>query len=148
MSDTSVVPMSRDELTAWLDGVDLPEIDDTDEVTYEIAMQILQASSPEKLFSPDQVKHAKQLVGIPFIIRELRWRRSTAKEDGTGRYAIMQCVSRDGEAFVASCGGTQVCLQLRRAELEGWLPYCVTVRAMPTSSGFTAFRLETPDNGF
>lgn len=141
-TSTEVVALSRDELKAWLSGTELPE-DATDEITYEIAMRILGARDAADLFRPDQVKHADDLIGVPFLVRSVTWRRSTKSDDGTGRYAVMECADKDGQTFMASCGGTQVVLQLRAAEQRGWLPYGVTVRAMQTAAGNTAYRLES-----
>ena len=121
----AMVPMTPEIIAAWLAGNDITEEDQTDQLDYETALRILSAETPEAALSLDDVRAIKDLIGKQFIVVSLTWRKSTKSDDGKGRYAIMQCADADGVKFMASCGGTKVVLQLRKAQLAGWLPWQV-----------------------
>lgn len=136
-----LVPMTQAMLVQWLRGEDIPDDDNSDELTYEMALKILGADSPEAALAKDDVRKVASLVGTGFAVRSVQWRRSTKSEDGAGRYAVMQCVDADGVAFLSSCGATKVVLQLRKAQLAGWLPWKVSLDATETSNNRTVYEL-------
>lgn len=141
-------PMTKELLTRWLKGEDLTEEDATPEVDYEQALRILNAESPEAALSQDDVRKVATLADTTFVIRGVTWRRSTKAEDGEGRYAVMSCVDANGEAFLSSCGATKVILQLRKAEVAGWLPWQVTLNTETTSNNRTIYELVAPEQPF
>lgn len=140
--------LSKADLTAWLRGEDISEDDNSDEITFDQAVRILSADSPEKVLSDDDVRKSESLVGQTFTILSASWRKSTKSEDGAGRYAFLSCVDAEGVPFYSSCGATKVVLQVRKAELEGWFPWTVTLGAVDTNSGRTMLQLEAPSTDF
>jgi hypothetical protein len=145
-----IVPMRKEELVAWLKGADITDDDASDELAYEMALRILQAEDASAMLAQDDVRPVRELVGEAFTVRSVAWRKSTKSENGEGRYAVMACVDRDGEAFLSSCGATKVVLQLRKAQIEGWLPMTFVLNEETTSNNRTVYELIAPpagDNG-
>jgi len=148
MTSTDLVPLTKAELTAWLSGADITEDDTTDEITYDQALRIFNAETPEEVLRDDQVRKAATLEGQTFTVLSVSWRKSTKSEDGAGRYAFMTCADPDGVKFLTSCGATKVVLQLRKAELAGWLPWTVSLDAIDTNAGRTMLQLSAPSPDF
>jgi hypothetical protein len=140
--------MSKADLTAWLTGNDITEDDTTDEITYDQAVRIFKAETAGEVLRADQVVKVASLVGQTFVILSVSWRKSTKSEDGAGRYAFLTCADENGEQFLTSCGATKVVLQLRKAELAGWLPWQVSLGAVETNNNRTMLQLEEPEAGF
>lgn len=140
--------LTRAQLVTWLNGTDITEEDQSDELDYATAMKILTAENEAAVLAKDEVRKIATLDGETFVVRDLAWRKSTKSEDGKGRYAVMHCVDGDGEAFITSCGATKVVLQLRKAQLEGWLPWAVELAISQTSNGRTVYELTAPTEPF
>lgn len=140
-----MVPMTPELITAWLAGEDITEEDATDEFDFATAMKILGAESPEAALAQDDVRKFADLVDHQFVVTAVTWRKSTKSDDGKGRYAVLSCVDANGEAFLTSCGATKVVLQVRKAQLDGWLPWQVQASSTETSNGRTVFELVMPD---
>lgn len=143
-----MVPMTPELITAWLAGEDITEEDATDEFDFATAMKILGADSPEAALAQDDVRPFKTLIDTQMVISAVTWRKSTKSDDGKGRYAVLSCVDKDGVAFLTSCGATKVVLQVRKAQLDGWLPWQVQASSTETSNGRTVFELVMPDEPF
>lgn len=140
--------LSKEALTAWLSGADIAEDDNTDEITFEQAQRIFGAADAAAVLADDAVLKIKDLVGQAFTVLSVSWRKSTKSEDGAGRYAFMTCVNSDGEQFLTSCGATKVVLQLRKAELEAWLPWQVQLDAVDTNNNRQMLQLIAPEAPF
>lgn len=136
--------LDKADLVRWMQGADITEDDNTDEMTYDLAMRILQAENQAEALSKDDVRPVKDLIEDTFVVHGVTWRKSTKSEDGAGRYAVMQCTDADGVKFLSSCGATKVVLQLRKAELEGWFPWKVQLDAVTTSNNRTVYELAPP----
>lgn len=143
-----MVPMTPALITAWLAGEDITEEDATDEFDFATAMRILGAETPEAVLAQDDVRPFKSLVDTQLVITAVTWRRSTKSDDGKGRYAVLSCVDKDGLQFLTSCGATKVVLQVRKAQLDGWLPWQVQVSSSETSNQRTIYELVLPDEPF
>lgn len=146
MSKSEIVTLTKGELAAWLDGADLPEVDDPDEAVYEISLRYLAANSVDALLEPQTVLHANEYRDRPFTVLAVDWRRSRLDGQGPGRFAVLQIVTADGEPAVMTCGATQAMVQLGRlVELDA-LPVDVVLRSTdrPTSSGGFPLWLERP----
>lgn len=148
MTGTEVQTLTQAELVAWMRGTDIPDDDNTDELTYDLALRILQADDEATVFAQDDVRPVASLVGATFLIRKVQWRKSTKSEDGAGRYALLSCTDSDGVNFLTSCGATKVVLQVRKAELAGWLPWKVELTAQTTSANRTVYELTAPRPDF
>jgi hypothetical protein len=148
MTGTELVSETKTELVHWMQGADIDEDDNTDEMTYALAQRILGADTPEKVVEVDDVRPTRVLAGTTFTVTGIVWRRSTKTENGPGRYALMHCVDEDGVAFLSSCGATKVILQLRKFEHEGWLPATFTLSSQETAAGRTVLELVAPKGLF
>lgn len=143
-----MVPMTPELIAAWLAGEDITEEDATDEFDFATAMKILGADSQEAALARDDVRKFADLIGKQMVITAVTWRRSTKSDDGKGRYAVLSCVDIDGVPFLTSCGATKVVLQVRKGQLDGWLPWQVEVSATETSNGRTVYELVMPEAPF
>lgn len=143
-----MVPMTQELIVAWLAGEDITEEDATDEFDYATAMKILGADTPEAALAQDDVRKFADLVGKQIVITAVTWRKSTKSDDGKGRYAVLSCADADGVPFLSSCGATKVVLQVRKGQLDGWLPWQVEVSASETSNGRTVYELVMPTPDF
>lgn len=143
-----LVPLDKATLVGWLNGDDISDDDESDDLVYEQALKILQAEDAAAVLERDQVVKVADLVGQTFTVLGVSWRKSTKQEDGKGRYALMRCVDHEGAQFLASCGATKVVLQLRKAEISGWLPWTVEMSSESTSNNRTIFELVAPSPDF
>lgn len=148
MTSTELQTLTQAELVAWMKGTDIPDDDNTDELTYELALRILQADDEAAVLARDDVRPVASLIGSTFLIRSVNWRKSTKSEDGAGRYALLSCTDTDGVNFLTSCGATKVMLQVRKAELAGWLPWKVELTSQTTSNNRMVFELTAPRADF
>lgn len=137
-----VSELSKDELTRWLSGVDLPDNGESDEGDYEAALRILGADTLEKALAPDDVRKSESLIDTSFVVTSVRWNQSTKLDRGPRRYAFLSCVDLDGVKFYTSIGGTYPVLALARMERDGDFPVKVKLTGTTTGSGNTMTRLE------
>lgn len=127
---------------ALLDGTLEVEVDPA-KMSRAIVERILEAPS-EAVFEPDQVIHARDLLGRPFKVRGVRWFPSSFDE-GPAVYAVADSVMLDtGEICVVTLGATRALAQLYRAVKDGLLPIDVRVveATRPTAAGFYPYHLE------
>lgn len=143
-----LVPLTPEMVGKWLEGSDLPEVADAEEIALADAVRILSADNEEEALRPTDKRESKQMVGVPFVVHAVTWLRSTKSEDGKGRYALMSCTDEQGDSFIMSCGATKVVLQLRKAQLDRWLPWQVQMESTTTNSGNTVFSLVAPEKPF
>lgn len=141
-------PLTPELVKAWLDGDALTEDDVAEFDAFALAQKILGADTPEKVLSQDDIRKSAELVGETFAILGVVWRKSVKREDGKGRYAVLSCADEDGAGFMWSCGATKVVLQVRKAQLEKWLPWVVTLNSEETNSGNTVYELVAPSPDF
>lgn len=140
--------LDKATLVAWMRGDEITDDDTTDDLTFELALRILQAEDADAALAKDDVRPVATLIGETFVVHGVTWRKSTKSEDGAGRYAVMSCTDADGVKFLSSCGATKVVLQLRKAELEGWFPWKVQLDAVTTSNNRTVYELAPPASDF
>lgn len=144
MSD-ELVKMSKDEIAVWLSGSELPEIENADEITLQIALRIVNAATAQDVLAPQEVLHGDEYVGKPFVVRDVSWRRSRVAGAAAGRYAFMDIVDANGEPQVMTCGSVQVVLQLGKLQAMDALPCKVVICTTdaPTAAGGFPLWLET-----
>lgn len=143
-----MVPVTKEQIAAWLRGEDLTEEDETPEVDLEEALRILSAETPGETLKVNELRKIDDLAGSPFTVLSVTWRKSTRSDDGTGRYAVIRCASADGEEFLTTCGATKVVLQLRKFQVAGWLPATFELRVTETSNNRTVKELVAPSPDF
>jgi hypothetical protein len=141
---------SLDEFDAILTGqAEPPEIvDDPDEISRQIIMQLLSAESEAELESFGQTLGWGDAEGIPMQISGFRWRPSSFDEGGPV-YVIVNAFRLDtGEAVVLTTGSGNVLAQLSWLARNGRLPGAVRelVKAeKATARGYHPLQLRTPD---
>lgn len=143
-----LVPLTKTELVAWLNGDDILEDDDNDELAYELAVRILSAEDETAVFKQDDVRKPETMADRDFVVRSISWRKSTKSKSGKGRFALMNCADHDGLPFIMSCGATKVVLQLRKAEISGWFPWHVVLNVETTSNNRDIYELVAPTPDF
>ena len=148
MASTELVPMTKTELVAYLQGVDLGDATDTTESEYDLAIKILGAETLDKALEPDDVRKSETLVGTTFVVQSCSWRRSFQHDKAGRRYGFLTCVDADGVTFYTSMGGSQPVLLLTRLVRDDGLPAQLTFTETETGSGNTMTRLEIPSPDF
>lgn len=148
MTEAQVVTLTRDELSAWVRGDDIETVDADGEIDYAQAMDILSAETPADVLAKLEVVPESDLIGTTFTVLSVHWRKGNRSEAGNNRFAFVRCSSINGEPFGTSMGGGKVILQLRKLELEGWLPCTVSYGDVETSSGRHMRELVVPTTSF
>lgn len=118
--------------------------EDPEAISLAIVERILNATSVEEVLTPNQVVHARDIIGVPLNVTGIRWLESDF-ESGPGMYAIMDCVRADTDAhLVVSCGGQNVLAQLWKLNDLGAFPARVVIQQAPrpTKAGFLPLWLE------
>lgn len=139
-----LVEMTNEMFTAWINGDDIEEEDGDDFDVYALARQILGAESEAEALKQDDVRKPADMHDERFTILSVVWRKSVKSDSGKGRYAVLRCVDGDGTPFLMTCGAVKVVLQVRKAQLEGWLPWTVVLNAETTASNRTVLELVAP----
>jgi hypothetical protein len=148
MTGQEVVTLTKDELKAWVRGDDIETVDADGELDYAQAMEILQAETPRDALANLEVRPENGLWGTTFTVVSIHWRKGDKNADGNNRYAFCRCADSDGVQFGTSLGGGKVILQLRKFEVEGWLPATFTYEAVETNNGRHLRQLVVPEGQF
>lgn len=148
MTKAEVVTLTKDELTKWVRGDDIQTVDSDGEIDLAQAMEILAAETPADVLAKLEMVPETQLIDTTFTVLSIHWRKGDKSDAGNNRYAFLRCVDSAGVQFGTSMGGGKVILQLRKFELEGWLPATVTYESIETNSGRHMRQLVTPSNDF
>lgn len=122
---TDLVPLNQVR-EAVISGY-VPEVVDTEALALEFAERLMQAKTPEQLFSVAEAVSAESILGEPFALLDAQFLKSDFDEGGFSVYALLRCANADGEAFAVTCGGRNVVVQCLRAKEEGWLPRLVRI---------------------
>lgn len=122
---TALVPLAQVR-EAVLSGY-VPEYTDPEELAREFALRLLQAETPEELFSVTEAVKAEDLFGELFELRDVNFLRSDYADQGLSVYALLRCHNQARGSFAVTCGGQNVVVQCLRALEEGWLPRTVTI---------------------
>lgn len=136
-----------DQFDAILTGqADPPEvIDDPEQISREIIMQLLAAESDDDLQNFGSATGWRDLLGVPVELRGFKWRPSTFDEGGP-IYVIVQGIRMDtGEGVVLTTGSSNVLAQLsnmaRRGTLVGGV-WKMCQADKTTAAGFRPLHLE------
>jgi hypothetical protein len=148
MTGQEVVTLTKDELKAWVRGDDIETVDQEGELDYAQAMEILTAETPKDALANLEVRPESTLQGTTFTVVSIHWRKGNKNEDGNNRYAFCRCADADGIPFGTSLGGGKVILQLRKFEVEGWLPATFTYESVETNSGRSMRQFVVPAEAF
>lgn len=141
--------MALDEFDRILTTGEAPPeiVDDPNEISREIIMQLLAAETDEQLESFGAAVGWRELEGVPVEIRGFRWRRSDF-EEGAAVYVIVNATRLDnGEAVVLTTGSANVMAALSNMARRGTLIGAVRVleRGEKTKAGYYPLWLKTPE---
>lgn len=100
---------------------------DSSDATMAIIARTLRASTVEEILRNDQAVSSDDYVGKPFVMREVRFSRSTFEGDGPQFFAIAQCVNQDGEPFVLTTGAARVLSQAFKLRKAKALPISLVI---------------------
>ncbi len=151
--ETPMVTVTTDEAGEQVTDLDIVRdalLDST--LEYEVDPEKMARAIVERIlrepaasvFKPDDIRHARDLIGQPFRIRGVSWYPS-AFEEGPAIYAACDAVVlATGELCVVTVGSTRGLAQLYRAVKDGMFPIDVRVveALRPTSRGFYPYHLE------
>lgn len=153
MSTTDIAVRSSNDLAA-LDEFDAiltgqsepPEIiDDPEEISRQIIMQLLAASSDEELSNFGSAVGWRDLEGVPILLSGFRWRPSSFDEGGPV-YVIVNGTRTDtGEQLVLTTGSSNVLAQLSNMARRGVLVGATWKLVKPdkaTANGYYPLHLE------
>lgn len=128
-------------------------VPDSDEAARAIeeamAAGILTADDQAGTFLDASLHGWDEYPDVPVRVERVRWNASSF-DAGLPVYAVVELVRLDtGEKMTVDCSSTICCAQLRKWELEGWLPTEVTLQKLKqTSRGYTPFRLFPLEQSF
>lgn len=125
-TSTQLVPLAQVR-EAVLSGY-VPEYTDPEELAKEFALRLMQAQTPEELFSVTEAIKAEELLGELFELRDVQFLRSDYSDMGLSVYALLRCWNEQRGTFAVTCGGQNVVVQCLRALEEQWLPRTVTIQ--------------------
>ena len=140
---------SLDEFDAILTGqIDAPPaevIDDPAEISRQIIMQLLGATTDEELQNFGNAQGWRELEGLPILLKGFRWRPSSFDEGGPVYVVVNGYRTDTGEAVVLTTGSANVLAQLSNMARRGTLVDSVwrLVKAeKETSRGYRPLHLE------
>lgn len=120
-------------------------ITDPEETALAIVRQILEAPDAEAVLEMAGTTGARDMLGVPFRVRALRFMKSSF-EEGSPVFAVVDIIRKDtGESTVMTCGGTNVTAQLARLQqldaLDRDLQIVQTEK--PTTAGYYPLWLQS-----
>lgn len=137
-----------DEFDQILLGLaDAPEVvDDPEQISREILMQLLGAKSDEELTNFGNATGWRELENQPVFLDGFRWRPSEY-EEGAPVYVIVNAIHAEtGEVLILTTGSGNVLAQLSNLARRGQLPsptaWRIVKAAKQTANGYYPLHLE------
>jgi hypothetical protein len=127
-----------DSMVALINDAKSRAVEDPEAVAKAITNRILEAESVEDVLSPQECRHARELLDVPLRFFDLHFNQSDF-EEGAGFYAIANCEDvESGDRFAVACGGRNVMAQLLRLHQIGAFPIDLKFEQArrPTRQGF------------
>jgi hypothetical protein len=132
------------ELAILGEGEYTASVEDAEQIGKEIVYRIMSAESEDELFTQSATLSAKDLLGVPLLIKNVRWNTSRYGDEGPKVFAIIEAERMDnGDRELITCGSRNVMAQLLRAGQMGKLPMEVPLKFQEneTASGYGALWL-------
>ena len=119
-------------------------------VQYEIIGRILKAETVDDVLEGGSLTHARDFLGVPFALTDVRFNRATAGGDGPDFYAVLTGADEHGEKVMISCGARKVLAQAWKLKDMGALPVAVELAEAerPSSNGYKVMWLEKASRSF
>ena len=132
-------------LTGQIDAPPTEVIDDPAEISRQIIMQLLGATTDEELQNFGNATGWRELEGVPILLKGFRWRPSSFDEGGP-LYVIVNGFRADtGEAVVLTTGSANVLAQLSNMARRGTLVdsvWALERAKKDTAAGYRPLHLE------
>ncbi len=128
--------------------------EDPEQISREIVMQLLAATSDDELQAIGNAQGWRELIGVPVVLKGFRWRPSTFRTDdgkvqGSAVFFVVQGVNREtGEQLILTTGSRNVLAQLCNLAQRGTLVDSVwkLTELGKTRGGFTPLCLVKVDD--
>ena len=123
---------------------------DPDQVTIDIIGRILKATSVEDVLGGAGATHARDFLGVPFTLTDVRFNRSDFGDTGPAFYALLQGADDNGEAVTITCGARNVIAQAWKLRDMEALPVKVELAESerPTRRGYKVMWLQRAGASF
>jgi hypothetical protein len=148
---TEVVATDDDTFTRFLAAADeeVREVD-ADEVSMQIIARILKATSVDDILEGSGAVHARDFVGVPFTLTDVRFNKSDFQDAGPAFYALLEGADGNGERVTITCGARNVIAQAWKLRDMGALPVQVQLgeSERPTAKGYKVLWLEKAGSSF
>jgi hypothetical protein len=147
--DAIVDTDSPAEVERFIAGASAQVLDDPEAVSRAIVHDILSAPTIDEVFRRRELTHARDVLGEPITVLDVRWMKGDYDTEGPGFYAVMDAASADGEKVQVSCGARNVMAQLwRLRELDAFpIQVAIVESGRTTAAGYKPMTLE-PANAF
>jgi hypothetical protein len=123
---------------------------DADQVTLDIIGRILHATTVDDVLGGRAATHARDMLGVPFMLTGVRFNRSDFDGAGPSFYALLEGADRNGERVTVTCGARNVIAQAWKLNDIGALPIAVQLAESdrPTRAGYKVMWLDAVPSGF
>ena len=132
-------------LTGQADAPPVEVIDDPAEISRQIIMQLLAATTDEELQNFGNATGWRELENVPVVLKGFRWRPSSFDEGGP-LYVIVNAINAEtGEQLVLTTGSANVLAQLSNMARRGTLVDSVwqlVKSEKTTANGYRPLHLE------
>jgi hypothetical protein len=143
--DAIEIPPENVELAILGEGEVAISEESAADMSKQIAYRILSAESEDAVLEQAATVGARDILGQPFLIRNVRWLQSKYGEGGPTVFSILEVeMGTDGSRELVTCGGRNVMAQIFQLAKLGKLPSKTPVkfRENETASGYGALWLE------
>lgn len=121
-------------------------VSDPQQAMMDILRRTAEATSVDDVLGQSEATHARDVIGVPLVFQSFRVQESTFGGEGPDFYYLADCVNRDGESIVVTCGAPRVMLQLWKLQQMEALPIELVIAELDhdTAAGFRPMWLERP----
>lgn len=123
---------------------------DPDQVAMEIIRKILDAQTVADVLGGAGAIHARDFLGRPFTLTDVRFNESSFESAGPSFYALLEGADGDGAKVTITCGARNVIAQAWKLRDMGALPIGVTLveSQRETAAGYRPMWLEAAPASF
>jgi hypothetical protein len=123
---------------------------DPEHVSIAIIGRILNATSVDDVLGGAGATHARDFLGVPFVLTGVRFNQSDFGEGGPSFYALLEGANGDGEPVTVTCGARNVIAQAWKLRDMGALPVKLVLQESdrPTRAGYKVMWLEKAPASF
>lgn len=123
---------------------------DPDQVAMDIIRRILDAETVDDVLGGAGAIHARDFLGRPFMLADVRFNQSSFESAGPAFYALLEGADTDGQKVVITCGARNVIAQAWKLRDMGATPIAVQIveSQRETAAGFKPMWLEAAPKSF